>query len=117
MSDPRRGEVWRVNFDLTIGDEIEKMRPAVVIGIDAIQEFQLRIIVPIRRWKPIFKKDPWKIHLKPSTQNGLSKESAADCLQVKSVSLQRFNKRLGVLTKDELENIAAAIALSVGYNP
>jgi len=31
---PLRGEVWRVEFNPTKGDEIQKLRPAVVISID-----------------------------------------------------------------------------------
>ena len=35
---PKRGDVWTVNFDPTIGAEIGKARPAVVIGVPAIRE-------------------------------------------------------------------------------
>ena len=32
---PRRGEVWLVDFDPAVGAEIQKLRPAVVITMDA----------------------------------------------------------------------------------
>jgi len=114
MAKPRRGEVWLVNFDPTIGAEIGKTRPAVVIGDDAIGRLPLRIVVPITEWGPRYASHPWKLHLRASKGNGLSKESAADAFQVKSVSETRFRQRVGALTADEIEEIAAAIALCVG---
>ena len=46
--------------------------------------------------------------------NGLRKISTADCFQVKSISVGRFDSKLGKLRADELEEISAAIALCVG---
>ena len=57
---------------------------------------------------------PWLVNLKPTKGNGLSKESAADCFQVKSVSLKRFVSKLGEVRADDIEEISAAIALCVG---
>jgi mRNA interferase MazF len=54
------------------------------------------------------------VYLKSSQRNGLKKESAADCFQVKSLSLERFESLMGVLTADEIEQISAAVALCVG---
>lgn len=51
----------------------------------------------------------------PTTENGLTKESGADAFQVKSVSENRLVRRLGRVTDMELEQIAAAIALCIGY--
>lgn len=53
----------------------------------------------------------------PSTQNGLTKDPAANAFQVKSVAVSRFQTRLGALTAAEIVEIAAAIALCVGYQP
>ena len=52
--------------------------------------------------------------MKPNRRNGLDKESAADCFQVKSVSIARFVSKLGDLRANEIEEISAAIALCVG---
>ena len=103
-----------VDFDPPTGAEIGKTRPAVVISDDAIGRLPLRIVVPITEWDPRYASYPWLIHLRASKGNGLSKESAADAFQVKSVSEARLDKRLGVLTADEVEEFAAAIALCVG---
>lgn len=42
-----RGEIWRVNLDPTIGAEIRKSRPVVIVGDDRIGKLPLRVIVPL----------------------------------------------------------------------
>lgn len=111
---PRRGEVWWVNFDPSVGAEQQKTRPAVVINADSVGRLPLRIVVPITDWKAHYVGFPWFVHLLPTASNGLTKESGADAFQVKSLAESRFKQRLGVLTDAQLDAIAAAIALSVG---
>lgn len=46
-----RGEVWLINLDPTLGSEIKKTRPAVIVNDDAIGILPLKVIVPITDWK------------------------------------------------------------------
>jgi mRNA-degrading endonuclease toxin of MazEF toxin-antitoxin module len=48
---PVRGEVWRIRFDPAEGDEIKKVRTAVVINENAIGRLRLKIVVPTTEWK------------------------------------------------------------------
>ena len=48
---PKRGEIWRVNLDPTIGAEIKKIRPVIVISSDAVGKLPLKLVVPITEWK------------------------------------------------------------------
>lgn len=114
MSNPLRGEIWWVDFDPTVGAEIRKTRTAVVVSLDAIGKLPLKIVVPITEWDSRYEKKPWLVRIPKSKSNGLTKESAADCYQVKSVSLKRFSNKLGCLTGAELDEICAAIQLCVG---
>jgi mRNA interferase MazF len=111
---PLRGEVWRIRFDPAEGDEIKKIRTAVVMSENAIGRLRLKIVVPITEWKPRYSSYPWFVRLTPSQANGLTKESGADAFQVKSVSETRFLDRLGELTPGQLDDIANAIAVCVG---
>lgn len=111
---PRRGEVWLVDFDPAVGAEVRKLRPAVVISLDAVGRLPLRLIVPITDWKPSYAGYPWFIELPGSPKNGLSKHSGADAFQTKSISESRFVRRLGEVTAAQLDEIAEAIALCVG---
>jgi mRNA interferase MazF len=113
---PKRSEVWLVRFDPLQGAEIRKIRPAVVLSVDAIGRLPLRIVVPITDWKPIYASLSWFAFLPVTPGNGLAKDSGADAFQVKSVSETRFVRRLGAVTEDQLEEIASAVALCVGAN-
>jgi len=84
------------------------------MNIPAVGRLPLRIVVPITGWKESWATTPWLIQIKPSRRNGLTKVSAADAFQTKSLSIQRFQTRLGELSADEVEQIAAAICLCVG---
>ncbi len=115
--DPQRGEIWLVNFDPTIGAEIKKLRPAIVVNTPAVGRLPLRIVVPITDWKPHYAEFSWFVQLDPNAENGLSKESGADSFQVKSISVERFIQRLGSVPEEYVAEIAAGIALCIGYNP
>lgn len=104
-----RGEIWLVNLDPTIGSEIKKTRPAVIISSDLVGILPLKIIIPFTDWKDRYEKASWMARVDPSDQNGLLKPSAADGLQVRSVSAQRLIKRLGTLSNLEIAQIIQAV--------
>ena len=110
-----RGDVWLVNLDPTIGQEIKKTRPAVVVSSNSIGKLPLKIIVPITDWKPPYANYPWMVYLEPDQQNGLSKKSGADTFQVRSVDQARLTRKLGQLTEPVMEEIAAGIAICIEY--
>ena len=76
-----KGEVWLVNLDPTVGDEIRKMRPAVVTSRDALGVLALRVVVPVTAWQDRFQGCDWLVRVEPDSANNLDKPSAADALQ------------------------------------
>lgn len=110
---PGRGEIWLVDLDPTVGDEIGKTRPCVVLSNATVGRLNLRIIVPITDWKDRYRTYPWMTRLDVSTANGLTKLSAADSFQVRSVSVSRFVRFIGVLPEERINRIAVAISLCV----
>ncbi len=104
-----RGEIWLINLDPTVGAEIQKTRPAVIVNDDAVGVLPLRVIVPITDWKDRYQVAPWMVRLDPNRQNGLTKPSAADVFQVRSVSQQRCVRRLGVVAASDLQRIGRAL--------
>ena len=56
---PSRGEIWLIDFDPAVGAEIRKLRPAVVMSVDAIGRLPLRLVVPITDWKDSYSQYPW----------------------------------------------------------
>jgi len=110
---PRRGEIWQVQLDPTVGSEIQKTRPVVIVSSDAIRALPLRLVAPITEWKEHFQNQYWKVRIEPNQKNGLSKTSAVDALQLRGVDLQRFVKLIGCVDADTMDEIVAAIELVV----
>ncbi|MBN2548348.1 MAG: type II toxin-antitoxin system PemK/MazF family toxin [Anaerolineales bacterium] len=110
----RKGEVWLLNLDPTIGAEIRKTRPAVIVSEDAIGILPLRVIVPLTDWKERYFIAPWMISIAPDAQNGLAKLSAADAFQIRSVAQERFVQKIGALNDDQIRQILKAIQIVIG---
>jgi len=106
----RRGEIWLIDLEPTVGGEIKKTRPAVIVNSDALGKLPLSIIVPITDWKDHYSVAPWMVQIKPNNTNGLSKVSSADCFQVRSVSQTRFVKKLGVLKSETMKEIIEGLS-------
>ena len=109
--DPVRGEIWRVNLEPTLGDEIGKLRPVIVISGDDMGRLALRIVVPITEWKDRYAAYSWMTRLEPDTANGLTKTSAADTFQVRSVSLARFREYVGILPNERVDRIWKSLTI------
>jgi mRNA interferase MazF len=112
---PHRGEVWLIEFDPVKGDEIKKSRPAIVISSDAFTPLKTKIVVPLTSWQDKFSNSKWMVKIVADTINGLEHDSAADALQVRCVSYERFAQKLGLVPISVLDEIAAAIAIVIEY--
>jgi mRNA interferase MazF len=112
-----RGEVWLVNLDPTVGAEIRKSRPVVVINSDAVGALPIRLVAPLTEWKNSFAGKVWLVKVEPDDANGLAKTSAADTLQLRGVDVSRFQKRLGSVNDEMMNALAAAILAVIEYQP
>jgi len=109
-----RGEIWLINLDPTIGAEIKKSRPAVIVNVDEIGVLPLRVIVPITTWKDHYSQAPWLVQIPPSNLNGLDKMSAADAFQIRSLSSERFVRKMGEIDTERIEDILDAVRIVLG---
>ena len=114
-SSPKRGEIWLVNFDPTIGAEIKKTRPAIVISSDAVGRLPVKLVAPLTDWKTHYASNIWHVRIDPDSINGLVKPSAVDALQLRGMDQQRFVRRLGQISEETLEEITLAIAAVIEY--
>ena len=112
---PQRGEIWLVNFDPTVGTEIRKTRPAIVISSDAAGRLPIKLIAPITDWKDYFAPNFWHIKINPNVNNGLTKVSAVDTLQLRGMDLQRFIRKLGRISPNKMTEITLAIVTLIEY--
>ena len=101
------GEVWDINFSPQIGDEGHKVRPAVIVNHDAMGALKLKVVVPITNAMRTVRE--WHVPLAATDQNGLSKESIADCFQIKSLSRERFIRKRGQLSEQEMDDVKLGI--------
>jgi mRNA interferase MazF len=110
---PRRGEIYLVGFDPTVGHEIRKTRPAVVIQNDVSnQHSPITIVASISSQfsEPPF---PREVMIEPE-ESGLPKRSAVIVNQIRSVDRRRLQKRLGRLSRHSMELVDEAIKISLG---
>jgi mRNA interferase MazF len=110
----QKGEIWRINLDPTIGAEIQKTRPAIIVNEDAIGILPLRVIVPITEWTDRYGVAPWMIRISPTPENGLTKISSADTFQIRSVSTARFVECIGQISPSTLDKVLEGIKVVVG---
>jgi mRNA interferase MazF len=111
---PLRGEIWLVNFDPTEGNEIKKLRPAIVINRNFTINLELFIVVPITGWKDEFSKLSWLFRILPDLNNNLDKVSAVNCYQIRTVSMTRFHKQIGKIDDEEIFEIVNAVGFCIG---
>jgi mRNA interferase MazF len=112
---PKRGEIWEINLDPTVGVEMQKKRPVVVISSDAAGRLPIKLISPITGWDNRYSNNFWHVKISPNASNGLSKVSAVDVLQSRGVDTARFTKKVGRLDAGLMEDIAAAMAALVEH--
>ena len=107
----KQGEIWLVSLDPTIGAEIKKTRPGIIVNENALGKLPLKIIVPVTDWKDRYTIAPWMVKIIPDKQNKLTKESSADCFQIRSISEQRCVKKMGEISLETMDKIRKALAI------
>ncbi len=105
----KRGELWLVNLDPTVGAEIKKTRPCIIVNDDTIGALPLKIIAPLTDAKERYRTVPWMVILAPDTTNGLAKTSAIDLFQVRSVAEERLIKKVGSVSDAALAGVTTAL--------
>ena len=105
---PRRGEVWWVDFDPSVGGEIQKTRPAVILSNDAANAVMNRVrVVPVT--SQTSRLYPAEAFI---TLNGERRKAMAD--QIATASKLRLRSRLGRLSDEDVSAVERAVRVQLG---
>jgi mRNA interferase MazF len=105
---PRRGEVWWVSFDRSVGGEIQKTRPAIIVSNNAANNSLNRLIV-VPLTSQTAKVYPGQAMV---TLNGEPRKAMAD--QLTTASKKRLRAKLGELSSSDVSAVEGAILLHLG---
>ncbi len=109
---PRRGELWLADFDPAIGREQGGLRPALVLTADAFNAGPRGLVALM----PLTGHDRgWPIHVPVGPpEGGLRRPSVIMCEQLRLLSQQRLNRRLGVIEPATLRAVEAILRRLLG---
>ena len=114
LANLRRGEIYRVSFDPTVGHEIKKTRPALVIQNDIGNKYSPLTIVAAITSKVSLAPYPVEVVIEPTSSNGLGVRSAIRLDQIRTVDRQRLIRRLGQIDRSSMTKVDEAIRISLG---
>lgn len=112
----KRGEIYFADLDPTVGEEIKKIRPVLIISNNANNNVANTItIIPIT--SNVNKIYPFEVLLNIN-ESGLAKTSKAQCHQIRTISKNRISNKkvLGVVGSLILTKITSALKLHLDLN-
>lgn len=113
LEHPKRSEIWISDLRLSMGREIGKKRPSLVVSSGSInQASPLVIVIPISL-QILAITSPEKILL-PAAKTGLSKASVLIIHQIRAIDKSRLIKKIGLLSKDKMIEVEDALKLVLG---
>ncbi|PZO40017.1 MAG: PemK family transcriptional regulator [Pseudanabaena frigida] len=110
---PKRGEIYLVNFDPTVGSEIQKTRPALILQNDISNQHSPITIVAALSSQFDIELYPTEVLITPP-EGGLTKPSVVLLNQIRSIDRQRLVKRIGIVSNQLMEQVNNAIQISLG---
>ena len=101
----KRGDVWWVSFDPSVGGEIRKTRPAVVVSNNAANEVLNRVVVV-----PLTSKTG-KVYTSEALVYLEGREAKAMANQIMTASKDRLRNRIGALSPADIKAVEVSILL------
>ena len=110
----RRGDIYLIDFEPSVGAEIKKKRPALIISSDEANK-HLRTIMVIPFSSKIERVYPFEVFVKKE-ESGLDVDSKLKITQMRAVDKARLKKYIGTLNDDIIEEVGKAIKLHLAMD-
>jgi mRNA interferase MazF len=107
--DYRLGSIWLVNFDPSIGTEIRKTRPAMIVSGTLFNQRRKVTVLPITSSSPDSRLLPIVVSIEPDGTNGLNTDSFIVCIDPMTFDKQRLVKQLGILSSKNILQVQAIL--------
>ena len=104
----KRGEVWWVEFDPSVGSEVRKTRPAVIVSNDAANRNLSRVVVVP------FTSSVERVYPGEAVVTVGQQQSKAMADQIMAADKSRLKEQLGALSKTDLGAVEDAIKIHLG---
>ncbi|MCY7367270.1 MAG: type II toxin-antitoxin system PemK/MazF family toxin [Chamaesiphon sp.] len=108
-SNYRLGSIWLVNFDPSIGTEIRKTRPAMIISGTLFNQRRKVTVLPITSSRPDRRMLPIVVEIDPDQTNGLNTDSFIICVDPMTFDKQRLVKQLGRLNVEKIHQVQSIL--------
>lgn len=104
----KRGEVWWINFDPSVGGEIQKIRPAIIVSNNAANRNLNRVqVVPLTS-------NISRVYPSDTLVTVLARQSKAMADQLTTVSKERMTTKIGTLSEEDIKAVDVAIKVQLG---
>lgn len=107
----RYGSIWVITFDPSIGTEIRKTRPGVVVSGTIFNEKRSKVtVLPFTSLRPNDSRiSPAVVSIIASDENGLATDSLLVCIEPMTFDKARLSRYLGQLESEQLQQIQAIL--------
>jgi mRNA interferase MazF len=109
---PRRGELYWVDLDPTIGSEIARTRPCLIVSNDIGNQFSGRVIVAPLTSSGLHRTYPFEVRV-AAGEGGLAQDPKVTLDNIRSIDKRRLGRRIGALGPDLMRDVNRAIRLSL----
>lgn len=115
MPQPKRGEIWWIDWHPSRGSEQRGRRPSLIVQADAANDnprYRLTIAAAVTtRKRP---EVMTRVRIDPTTENGLQQTSYVMCEQILTIDRDRLDIRIGSVTDIEMEAVDDALLIALG---
>jgi mRNA interferase MazF len=110
----RRGEIWWVNLDPTVGSETAKRRPCVILQNDVGNAMSdTTMVAPLLKGSKSY---PFVVNVEATVANGLDENRGIHLEQMRVVDHRRIDRQLGSLEQKYWDKIDQAVGIVLGFN-